>query len=202
VEARIKSAEARAAELASFKARAKQELVVSMGSVDAMAKTVGTTMRQLIALRELAARAQRSDDPKEREALMKKTQENMAEFLGFLHELRRLERDPAKAARFYATVVAETAGLDESTRDKLEPPLQAWVTQLQGDSLAVPQRPSDVTAEWDKRRVASMQEISKQLQALVPADKADRASLFRALMIEPNEASAGEAFDIISGKKQ
>ena len=34
-----------------------------------------------------------------------------------------------------------------------------------------------------------MQEISKQLQALVPADKADRASLFRALMIEPNEAS-------------
>jgi hypothetical protein len=55
---------------------------------------------------------------------------------------------------------------------------------------------------WDKRRVAAMQEISKQLQALVPAEKADRASLLRALMIDSEGPGATEAFDIISGRKQ
>jgi hypothetical protein len=202
VEARIKSAEARATELASFKARANQELVGLHGQCRRNGEDGRNDHAAVDCIAGLAAKAQPSDDPKEREALMQKTQENMAEFLGFLRELPRLEQDPAKAARFYANVVAETAGLDEATRDKLEPPLQTWVTQLQGDSLALPQRPSEATAEWDKRRIAAMQEISKQLQALAPADKADRASLFRALMIEPNEAAAGEAFDIISGRKQ
>jgi RNA polymerase sigma factor (sigma-70 family) len=205
VEARIQSAEKRAAELASFKARADEELVVSMGSIDEMAKTVGGILRQLSQLREMATAAQPSDDPKEREALMQKTQENMAQFLGLVREFPRLERDPAKAARFYAAVLGETAGLDEGTRRKLEPPLQTWVTQLQHDSLALPQRPTEpmeAIATWDKRRVAAMQEISKQLQALVPADKADRASLLRALMIDSEGPGATEAFDIISGRKQ
>jgi hypothetical protein len=40
------------------------------------------------------------------------------------------------------------------------------------------------------------------LQALVPAEKADRTSLLRALMIDSEGPGATEAFDIISGRKQ
>jgi hypothetical protein len=47
-----------------------------------------------------------------------------------------------------------------------------------------------------------MQEISQKLQALVPAERANQASMFRALMIEPTEASTGEAFDLLTGRKQ
>ena len=136
---------------------------------------------------------------------MQKTQEHMGQFFGLVRELPRLERDPVKAARFYATILGETAGLDEVTWRKLEPPLQAWVKQLQHDSLALPQRPAqpkEAIDHWDKRRVVAMQEISKELQAMVPAEKAERTSLLRALMIDSSESSATEAFDIISGRKQ
>jgi hypothetical protein len=95
--------------------------------------------------------------------------------------------------------------LDETTRGRLEPPLAAWVAQLQRDALSFPQRPTEpaeATADWDKRRIAAMQEISKVLQALAPPDKAAQTSMFDALLIEPDETSAREAFDIISGKKQ
>jgi hypothetical protein len=166
-----------------------------------MAKTFGSTLRQLTELRETAQQAQDSPDQGKREATMQKVQTKMSEFFSLLRELPRLERDPARGARFYATMLAETAGLDTATRDKLEPPLRTWITQLQRDSLALPQRPTakEATADWDKRRVAAMQDISKQLQTLVPADKTDRASLMRALMIEGNEAGVAELFDMIIG---
>ena len=203
VEAKIKSAEARAAELASFKTRANDELVVSLGSVEAMAKTFGTTLRQLTELRDAARGKQTSLEPEKREAMVRDIQTKMSEFFTLLRELPRLERDPARAARFYATMLAETGEFDTATRDKLEPVLQAWIKQLQRDSLALPQRPpieqKDATAEWDKRRIAAMQEISKQLEALVPPEKAGRASLLRSMMIDPDEPSVREAFDMISG---
>jgi hypothetical protein len=47
-----------------------------------------------------------------------------------------------------------------------------------------------------------MQDISKELKALVPADKAEQTSLLRALMMEPKHGDVNEAFDIITGTKQ
>jgi hypothetical protein len=146
-----------------------------------------------------------SPESKEREALMQETNEHMPEFLNVVRELPRLERDPAKAARFYATLVAEVVGLDEKTRGQFEPPLLAWVTQLQRDFLSFPQRPTEpkeATAEWDRRRLVAMQEISKTLQGLVPPDKAAQTSLLGSMFIDADETSARDAFDIISGKNQ
>lgn len=209
LEAATKVAEARVTELNLFKERIKDELVVSLGSVEAMAKELGTTLRQMTELQALRADPQTyppgSPEWQKRQEAMQNVQERVPKIFNVLCELPRFEREPAKAARFYATLVGESADLDDTTRAKLERPLQEWVTQLQRDGLALPQRPFDpgeAKADWDKRRIAAMHDISNQIQAEVPADKADRATLFRALMVEPNAHSVQEAFDIISGRPQ
>ena len=60
----------------------------------------------------------------------------------------------------------------------------------------------DVLNDWDKRRIAAMQEISRELQALVPAEKSAQASIFHSLMLEPDPNGIREAFDIIMGSKE
>jgi hypothetical protein len=209
VDTATKAAQARAAELSNFKDRLKDEHIVSLGSVEAMAKELGSTLRRMNDLRDATADSTayppRSPEWKKREAAMQEIEAGVPKLFSVLRELPQLERDPVKAARFYATLVGESAELDEQTRARLEPHLQAWVSRLQHDALALPQRPlepDEAKTDWDKRRIAAMQEISTELQMLVPAAKAERVSLFRALMLEPKPDHAREAFDMIIGPKQ
>jgi hypothetical protein len=209
VESATKAAQTRAAELSLFKERRKDELIVSLGSVEAMAKELGITLRQMTELKDLGPNAPSyppgSPEWKKREATLRQIEAGVPKLFSVLRELPRLEREPEKAARFYATLIGESAGLDDATRAKLEPPLQKWVSQLQRDFLALPQRPREPDSakdDWDRRRIAAMQQISKEMEALVPADSAERASLFRALMMEPDASRAREPFDLITGEKK
>ena len=209
VESATKAAESRAAELRLFKDRVKEELVVSMGSIESMAKELGSTLRLMTESKESGAGAKDyppgSPERQKREADMQRIQAGLPRLFGVLRELPKLERNPAKAARFYATLIGESANLNEATRAQLEPVLNAWVTRLQRDVLAFPQRPrepAEATDNWDKRRIAAMQEITRELQALVPADKSAQASLFRSLMLKPDPQGIRESFDIITGSKE
>jgi RNA polymerase sigma factor (sigma-70 family) len=206
VQLAAKTAEARVAELSFFKDRARDELVVSLGTVESMAKRFGTTLRRMREMNEGNKNpAPGSADAQAQDAAMKELQAGLAQVFTALRELPRLERNPAKAARFYATMLGETAELNDGTRARLEPVLNAWIQQLQQDSLALSQRPrepKEVVVEWDERRIAAMHKISGELQTLLPEEKAERLSLFEAMLIQPEMPGASGAFDIMSGRNR
>jgi hypothetical protein len=180
--------------------------VVSLGTVESMAKRFGTTLRRMREMNEANKNpAPGSGDAQAQDVTMQELQAGLAQVFTALRELPRLERNPAKAARFYATMLGETAELDDGTRARLEPVLHAWIQQLQQDSLALSQRPrepKEAVAEWDERRVAAMHKISGELQTLLPEVKTERLSLFEAMLIQPEMPGASGAFDIMSGRNR
>ena len=206
LEAAARAAEKRAAELAQFKDRRQDELIVAMGTVESMAKGLGTTLRRMRELNDFdQGTVPNSPQWKGKEAAMKELQSGLPKIFEVMRELPRLERDPAKAARFYATMLAETAELDRPIQDEMERALFAWVQKLQQDSLALPQRPkepAELVSQWDARRIAAMQAIGAQLETLVPSEKTKLVSLLRTLFIEDDPVAAKTSFDIMTGRKK
>jgi RNA polymerase sigma factor (sigma-70 family) len=198
-----KAADERVAELSSFAKRAEGELVFSLGTVDAMAQKLGSTLKLMGIARAQKAINLDEDSPewKEHETRMRQVVDEMPELFSTLRELPRLERDPAKAARFYAMLIGESAGLDEPTRARLVSPLQTWVKELQADGLAFPQRPKENTAQWDQRRLAAMVKVSAELKRFMPAQNASpQGPLLSAFLLKGNERQVGEIFDVAFGK--
>jgi RNA polymerase sigma factor (sigma-70 family) len=195
-------AEARAAELSTLAENAEDEVIVSLGTLDSMARTLGSTLNLMgiASTRRPGNIATDSPEWKAHEARMKEVVERMAECFSTLRELPRLERDPAKAARFYAGVVGEAAGLDEETRARLEQPLQNWMDELQAQGLAFPQRPKENTGEWDRRRLAVMARVSQELKAFLPDSGSKNGPLLDAFLLSADNNKVTEVFDVAFGK--
>jgi RNA polymerase sigma factor (sigma-70 family) len=193
-------AEARVAELSSFKDQSKNELVVSLGTVDSMARTVGATLKQLRAMNgKKQIHEPGSPEYLELEARMKEAVSGIPSTFQVMREIPRLEKSPEKAARFYSALLAETIGFDEEMRAQIEPPITEWVAQLQRDGLAFPQRPKEHPEAWDKRRIQAFGEMSRSLQPLVPADIAIQASMVSTFLTGLEE-DATALFDLMLGK--
>ena len=194
------TAEARVAELSSFKDRSRNELVVSLGTVDAMARTVGATLKQLRAMnKKKQIHEPGSPEYLELDAMMKEAVSGIPSAFQILREIPRLEKSPEKAARFYSVLLAETIGFEEELRAKLEPSLASWVGQLQREGLAFPQRPKEHPEAWDKRRIQAFGEMSRTLQPLVPPEIAVQTSTVSTFLTNL-EDDATALFDLMLGK--
>jgi hypothetical protein len=176
-----------------------------MGTVDAMAKRLGTTLRRMRELNDAEnGITPTSPQWKGKEAALQELRAGLPQIFEVLRDLPRLERDPAKAAQFYSTMFTETAELDDATRARIRPAFESWVKQLQEDALTLAQRPKEpkaAVAAWDERRVAAMHAMGRELQAIVPADKTEQMSMFETMFIQPG-AGAGASFDIMTGRNK
>lgn len=160
----ITAVESKTAELAELKRKLETEVVYSMGTIESMARELARASRvskSLDTFREALQKA-RASDPDSQET--RRLQAELMELSGqaaaliprgmaLVREVLKMERSPEKAARFYASYIAESSALDEAARSSLEPRLRAWVADLQRAGLALPQRPRTVErVEWDQRR--------------------------------------------------
>jgi RNA polymerase sigma factor (sigma-70 family) len=176
------AAENRLGELATLKDKLANEVVVSFGTVESMARKLARIVATVDQLE-----TEKTDQPpdaealKEREKRARELSEAVPEIMGLVREIPKLERDPAKAARFYATLFGEVAGIAPAARATMEQELTEWLASLQQDGLSLAQRPQGKAPEWDARRNAATKRLVAGLQAKLPASpKLDRILDFSA----------------------
>jgi hypothetical protein len=128
----------------------------------------------------------------ERERHAREIAEVMPEMLAIVHEIPKLERDPAKAARFYATTFGEVAGFDVEARATMEEEFAAWVRGLQQEGLTLVQRPPGEAPEWDTRRREARAKLFAALQAKLPPPQAGHLQW-------PDLVRIGDAADRLNG---
>ena len=172
------AAENRSYELLDLKKKVETEVVVSMGSVETMAKKLArmmTVIESLDALKEKGAAAPASME--QRKKLAEEIAGSMGQTLAMPDELRRIEKSPDKAARFYATLCGEVAGLDEFARALIETHTRDWIRGLQNEGLALPQRPKGKAPEWDARRKAATKRLAETLSSKLPPPKPEVSTI-------------------------
>ena len=163
------AAENRVSELRTFRAKLNEEVVISFGSIETMARKLA---RVVSAMNQLEMkRGARSDDPatlKERQGKARELAAAIPEAMHIAREIPRLEREPAKAAHFYATLAGEILHVDEPTQTMMKEEIAAWVEGLQRDGLALIQRPRGKAMEWDARRNEATRDVVIRIQKKLP----------------------------------
>ena len=177
----IMAAENEVVKLAELKRKVETEVVYSMGTVDTMARNLAGIMRmqdqmeeRQAALKEAIKKGPDSEEAKRAGAAMKefavKAAEAMLQAMSLVREMVAMERSPEKAARFYATFLAEAQGMDDAARDQMERRFQPWIERLQEEGLAFPQRPKGAEREnWNRKRLSETTGFLKTLSGEFPA---------------------------------
>ena len=118
-----------------------------------------------------------------------------------MQKISRLERDPAKAARFYATLYGELADLDDGARALIEERTRQWLQDLQGQGLALPQRPKGNAKEWDARRTEANKQLRAKLVAELPPN-AGRQKLDEFFSRDDGGRDRSSTYEMFSGDGQ
>ena len=169
--------EKRVAELAALKDTLDHEVVISLGTVESMAKKIA---QMAAASAELEVTPKPAPGTEAAKILDKRVAEmagTLTEAMAILRDIPKLERDPAKAGRFYATLMNELIGFDEKTAAVVETAATQWVAGLQQDGLALPQRPKGKATEWDARRDAATSRFLSGITPQLPPPAAGKPGL-------------------------
>ncbi|HEX5176049.1 MAG TPA: sigma factor-like helix-turn-helix DNA-binding protein, partial [Chthoniobacteraceae bacterium] len=165
--------ENRAAALGTFEKKLTDEVVISFGTVDTMARKLAKVLALMEKLdpsdKSAAQREPLSNE--ERVRIANEISQAVPEMMSLVREVPKLEREPEKAGRFYATMLGEIWKCDDATRTAIEPQIAHWVERLQADGLTLVQRPRGKASDWDTRRNAATGELLTGLAATVPAEK-------------------------------
>jgi RNA polymerase sigma factor (sigma-70 family) len=185
----IMAAENEVVKLAELKRKVETEVVYSMGTVETMARQLAGIMKmqdemeeRQAALKEAIKKGPDSEEAKRAGAAMKEFARKAAEVLpqamGLIREMVTMERSSEKAARFYATFLAEAQGLDDAARGQMEGRIRPWVERLQEEGLAFPQRPKGAGREdWNRRRMNETSGFLKTLSKEFPASVSSKTPM-------------------------
>ncbi len=153
------------------------EFVVSVGEIEAVARRMSELVRAAAKLdRNNAAKQQLP--PAETEALLQNVGARFfTEGALDLEAVRNLEREPRKAAHFYASLLADSLEVDPSKVEAAEKLLTARFDDLRSKGLAYAQRPTGDTAAWNEQRTAAFRSLLADFRAQIPSSP-DRNSFF------------------------
>jgi hypothetical protein len=194
------AAENRIAQLATFKDALDQEVVISLGTIESMARKLAQI---LSIMQQLDAKPGEKLEPnavKDREMRARQAAEALPEVMGILREIPKLERDPNKAAHFYALTLGETVGLDDETRATMEADIAEWVRGLQQDGLALVQRPQGKAKEWDDRRDAATVRLLARLRNKLPSSQQKNPAIEEFLQLSRNGSDG--LYDVLTAGSQ
>lgn len=198
------AAEQRVIELRDLKTKAATEVVISFGSVDTMATKLARTvslMRSLDKTKDSKLEPG-SEAFRDRMGQAELAAEGLPDFIALLPQISRLERSPEKAARFYATLYGEVAGLNEAARTLMEEHTRDWLREMQGAGLALPQRPKANTKDWDKRRDAATRQLFTTLSSQLPARPPGQPAFEEVFALGGNDADGPTLYEMMSGGEQ
>jgi hypothetical protein len=153
------------------------EVVVSYGQVEDLARRVAAKTREF----QKIDHPKNGANPAEHERLTKEIATTMNDFgdlFAFAREAQKLESDPEKAARFYATVLGELAGLDETAREPVVRVARERFAEMKRVGLTAASRPQREDSAWMESRRRSFGELDAALLAILSPERRVEAKMF------------------------
>ncbi len=159
--------EARVRELEQQQSQVERgEVVVSIGEVEAAAHRMGEFVRS--ALRFEREHPEGPAATAQQDAQLSSLFNKVGDIMMEAEVVKKLERDPAKVAHFYARLAAESLNLDPATLTTAETTLSEKFDALRSSGLSYPQRPAEDASQWDQRRQATLRSLMTDFGAQVP----------------------------------
>lgn len=161
------AAEQKAAELAQRLPVKEGDILVSFGRVEEM----GQTSANLVALftSDLGEKLKRQSSDVSDEDVTK-MEKLFSAHIQQVTELRRMEEQPEKVARYHAAVLRQVYGLDGATSQRVAAQVQAAFARLRTAELTAQHRPEAEPEAWDARRDGAIRAMAAELRPLLPAN--------------------------------
>jgi hypothetical protein len=153
------------------------EVVVSYGQVEDLALRVVAKTREFQKFETLKGTA----DPTERARLAQELTTKMndiGDLFGVVREAQKLESDPEKVARFYATAFGELAGLDEAGRETAKRVARERFAEMKRAGLTAASRPRSDDSAWMESRCRAFEELDAALLATLTPERRLEAMKF------------------------
>lgn len=155
-------AEARLVSLRKQARQLQEEVVVSFGRLDDVARRLAEVQRLTMDMQ--AAKGDATKEP----ALGKKLMSKFGEMALLFAEMKRISAQPALNARLNATTTATLAGVDDQVRDQMERLLLPHYQSMQRAGLTLDKRPAQHADDWDRRFGAASAAAMRGIEHLVP----------------------------------
>lgn len=175
---RRKLAEEKIADLTKQIERVENEVVISFGQVEDLARRLVSTTRTAKEFEDRRDKADIAERAKLGQEFGAKMGGSIADMFAIVGELRKVESDPDKAGRFYATLIGELGELDSAQRDTLAKIASNRLASMRQFGLTVPQRPPKEDPAWIKARRRAFTDFEDALLAALPAEKRNRELYF------------------------
>jgi hypothetical protein len=148
----------------------EEEVVISHGNVDELARAF---IRKLLPIIEVTVETEKMNTS-EREAMETELTARMEvvqrELRPLMKALMKLEDSPAEAARVNALIYAEALKLPDAGSQVIERALLADFEQLKRDGLISSMRPKENAKEWSERRDEAGKVMEKHIRELLPPE--------------------------------
>ena len=162
--ARLRTAEAKADELAQTLGITPAEQLKSFGRVEELAVGGVSFLKAIEELPKARQIAELEGRRWESAVYMK----DMAGLIVSMEAIGQLEENPGKVAKLHAHALHEMLGFDEDTRQHVFERLIAEFETLKAQGLTRPDRPSEGQEEWYARRDRAVLEAAARIEALIP----------------------------------
>jgi hypothetical protein len=161
----LRTAEAKAQELAAALQIAPAEELKSLGRIEELAKE---GVQFLGALRDPKAlqKAQMEGRPQ----LANVVVDDLIGYTLKLEAIGRLEAEPAEVAEVHAGALKEMLGLDQATHDRVRQMIAAEFATLREQGLIRSHRPIDGSEDWYARRDQAILNAAGRIEAVIPPD--------------------------------
>jgi RNA polymerase sigma factor (sigma-70 family) len=173
-QARRMAAEDKLADLQRQVDRARSEVVVSYGQIEDLARQAARDARRWLELGNRMSHLDAAGRAQLEKEIAGTTATDIGNMLVTEREVKALERDPDKIARFYATLYGEAADLTREKTEAIERITRDRFTTMRASGLTAAQRPSDADAAWDEARQRTLSEFFDALHAIIPPDKREQ----------------------------
>lgn len=151
--------------LASLQKQALQlqeEVVISLGRVDDVARRVAEFSKLVM---EMDAAGQ---DAAKQVELAKEFMPKVTEMMPVLAEMSRISSKPDLHARLDATTFATLAGLSDPMRDQMQRLLLPYYQAMQRGGLTLDRRPAERSEDWDRRYGEASATAMRGIEHLLP----------------------------------
>jgi hypothetical protein len=179
---RRKLAEDKVATLTQQIERARNEVVVSLGQIEDIARRLASFGRIEKEFEQRKSVAPPDERAKLAEEFAAKASSMFPEVFTLSNELPKIESSPEKAGRFYATLIGELAELTPAQRDAVAKAASNSFESMRQLGVTAGQRPAKENAAWTAARTRAINAMQEAILQVLPSDKRDRSLLLEGPM--------------------
>ena len=175
---RRKLAEEKVADLTQQIERVGNEVVISLGQVEDIARRLAEYERVEREFEKRKSTAGPEERARLAEEFATKTSASFPEIFTLSNHLPKIESSPERAGRLYATLIGEMAELTPEQREAVAKATSNSFESMRQLGVTADQRPAQPDAAWTAARTQAITAMQEAILQVLPSDKRDRELLF------------------------